>query len=519
VPNSVAPRHVSPVVHAAVLLSLAPALLLAVPTLAAETPAPAPIVSPAKAAPPADPSPSVPAAVVTPLAAGEAAPPSALPTTDKKRPAKKAPAKKVPVTKAADGSVERTETAKAHVMVLRPILERLVAENHRIAAAQASKEAADASLRKAKAGWYGDVTVTAALGHESQRNPSPTPPTTGTTRDAQVSLRQPLLDFGRIGGEIEKAALAQQQAEATLRDVTQEVLLDGLTALVNVGRTRQVVEFSEQSLRNIERQTGLEESRVELGGGYATDVLQSKSQLAGARARLVRARGANVAAINRYRAVFHSEPPARIGAFGPRASALPANLDEAVAQARARNIQVEIAGLGADIAKAEVRRVRGTELAPRVEAVAELSNRRNVGGVMGTKGDQTYKVAITMPFNLGLAPLHSIDAAQASARAAQSQLDERRVTLDEQVGNAWQTLDTARETAIFFENQARISAEFLRLAREERQQGRRSLIDVLSGETSLFNAQADAASAQGDVTIAALTLLRTAGLLDISVAE
>jgi outer membrane protein TolC len=507
VPNSAAPRHVSPVVRAAVLLSLAPALLLAVPTLAAETSAP--VAPPAKAAPPA----------IAPLAAGEAASPSASPVTDKKPPVKKAPAKKAPVTKAADGSVEKTGTAKAHVMVLRPILERLVAENHRIAAAQASKEAAEASLRKAKAGWYGDVTVTAAMGHESQRNPSPTPPTSGTTRDAQVSLRQPLLDFGRIGGEIEKATLAQQQAEATLRDVTQEVLLDGLTALVNVGRTRQVVEFSEQSLRNIERQTGLEESRVELGGGYATDVLQSKSQLAGARARLVRARGANVAAINRYRAVFHNEPPARIGPFGPRASALPANLDEAMAQARARNIQVEIAGLGADIAKAEVRRVRGTELAPRVEAVAELSNRRNVGGVMGTKGDQTYKVAVTMPFNLGLAPLHSIDAAQASARAAQSQLDERRVTLDEQVGNAWQTLDTARETAIFFENQARISAEFLRLAREERQQGRRSLIDVLSGETSLFNAQADAASAQGDVTIAALTLLRTAGLLDISVAE
>ncbi len=513
-PNLVAPRHASPVVRAAVLLSIAPALLLAVPTLAAETPTPAPVATQAKAAPPAA-APQV----VTPAAVGDApsAPPA--PATDKKPPAKKAPPKKAPAAKSADGVVETIETSKAAAMVLRPILERLVAENHRIAAAQASKEAADASLRKSKAGWYGDVTVTASVGRESQRNPSPTPPTSGATRDAQVSLRQPLLDFGRIGGDIEKATLAQQQAEATLRDVTQEVLLDGLTALVNVGRTRQVVEFSEQSLRNIERQTGLEESRVELGGGYATDVLQSKSQLAGARARLVRARGAHVAAVNKYRAVFHSEPPVRIGPFGPRASALPANLDEAVAQARARNIQVQIAGLGADIAKAEVRRVRGTELAPRVEAVAELSNRRNVGGVMGTKGDQTYKVAVTMPFNLGLAPLHSIDAAQASARAAQSQLDERRMTLDEQVGNAWQNLDTARETAIFFENQARISAEFLRLAREERQQGRRSLIDVLSGETSLFNAQADAASAQGDVTIAMLTLLRTAGLLDISVAE
>ncbi len=462
-------------------------------------------------APPADPTASA-SAVSDPALSAVDAPLPPLPPLDAPPAAKKPPAKKAQ-------AAQTTSAPKADPMVLRPILDRLLQENHRIAAAQAGREAAGSSLRKSQAGWYGDVTVTASVGRESQQNPSPTAATRGNTRDAQVSLRQPLMDFGRIGGEIEKATLTQQQADATLQDVTQEVLLDGLTALVNVGRTRQVVEFSEQSVRNIERQTGLEESRVELGGGYATDVLQSKSQLAGARARLVRARGAHVAAINRYRAVFHSDPPARIGVFAPRPSVMPATLDEAVAHARSRNLQVQIAGLGADIAKAEVRRVRGAELMPRVEAVAELSNRRNVGGVMGTKGDQTVKVAVTMPINLGMAPLHSIDAAQASARAAQSQLDERRTTLEEQVGNAWQNLDTARETAIFFENQARISAEFLRLAREERQQGRRSLIDVLSGETSLFNAQADAASAQGDVTIAALTLLRAAGLLDISVVE
>lgn len=399
---------------------------------------------------------------------------------------------------------------------VKPLLERLLTENHRIAASRSGQESAQAGLRKARAGWYGDVTLSAGAGRESQHNPAPTPPTTGPTRDGGVTLRQPLMDFGRIGGEIEKAELASRQAEAALRDTTQEVLLDGLSALINVARTRQVIEFSQQSLRNIERQTGLEESRVELGGGYATDVLQAKSQLAGARARLVRAQGAYATAANHYRAVFHSAPPARAAIVAPLAKAMPATLDEALAQARARSPQLEIAGIGADIAKAEVRRVRGTELMPRVEAVADISSRHNVGGTMGTKTDQTYKVQVTLPFNLGLGPLHAIDAAQASARASLSQLDERRLVIDEQVANAWQNLETARETAVYFENQARIAAEFLRLAREERQQGRRSLLDVLTGETSLFNAQADAASAAGDVAIAALTLLRTAGLLDIS---
>ena len=86
--------------------------------------------------------------------------------------------------------------------------------------------------------------------------------------------------------------------------------------------------------------------------------------------------------------------------------------------------------------------------------------------------------------------------------------------VEEQVRNAWENLDTARQNAGYLENQVQIAGEFLRLASEERLHGRRSLIDVLSGETSLINAQSDAASAEADVTVAAFTLLRSSGLLD-----
>jgi adhesin transport system outer membrane protein len=338
-------------------------------------------------------------------------------------------------------------------------------------------------------------------------------------REAGVTFRQPLLDFGRIGGDVEKSAHARRQALATLRDVSQEALLEGLTALINVDRSRKVEAFSQQSVRNIERQSGLEESRVELGGGYATDVLQAKSQLAGANARLTRSHGAAVLAENKFRAVFHESAPKVIAQPKISPGVLPKNLEDAIARARAASPQLEIAGLAADIARAEVRRVRGTELAPKIEAVADLSTKRNVSGTLGDKETQTYKVTVTMPFNLGGAPIHAVDAAEASARAAKSQLFDRRMAVDEQAANAWQNLLTARETHAFFENQIRIAAEFLELARLERQQGRRSLIDVLSGETSLFNAQADAVAAEGDVAIAALTLLRTIGALELGVVK
>ncbi|WP_448203756.1 TolC family protein [Azospirillum sp. sgz302134] len=398
----------------------------------------------------------------------------------------------------------------------RAALERLMGTSRRVAAAKSDLEGSDANLARARAGWYPELRLTTEAGREIQRTP------TGDSRlpafQAGVSVRQPLLDFGRIGGEIEKAGLARRQSETTVRDSMQDVMLEGLVAHINLVRTKQMTDYARQSVRNIEKQTGLEESRVDLGGGYASDVLQAKSQLAGARARLARAQGAQVNALNRYRAVFEEEPPAataKLVVLPP--SALPPTLEDAVRHALESSPQTEIGRLSVDIARAEVGRVRGAELAPRIDAVIDIGNQHNVQGLNGTKREDSYKVQMTMPFNLGMAPLHSIDAAQAAARASASRYADRRLAIEEQVRNAWQNYETARETYSYFDNQARIAAEFLRLAREERQQGRRSLIDVLSGETSLYNAQSDAASAQADVSIAAFTLLRVIGGLDLDV--
>ena len=64
-------------------------------------------------------------------------------------------------------------------------------------------------------------------------------------------------------------------------------------------------------------------------------------------------------------------------------------------------------------------------------------------------------------------------------------------------------------------NQARISNEFLELARTERQAGNRTLLDVLNGETAFINAQADAIAARIEVLINSYTLLSLMGGLTL----
>ena len=79
----------------------------------------------------------------------------------------------------------------------------------------------------------------------------------------------------------------------------------------------------------------------------------------------------------------------------------------------------------------------------------------------------------------------------------------------------WDGLSTAQKNAEFLSNQARISGEFLELARTERQAGNRTLLDVLNGETAFINSQSDAIAAKIEVLINSFTLLSLMGGLTL----
>ncbi len=413
----------------------------------------------------------------------------------------------------------------------RQVLEQLLSDHKRVAAARADLQGAQATASHARSAWYPDLSFTASVGHQSMTYTNGTVNTDLDTRGITFGLRQTLWDFGATDATIKKAEIGVQQSEASLTQVAQDLLLEGLTAIINLERTRRAVAFAEQSVTNVQKQTGLEESRVELGGGFTSDVLQAKSQLAGAQARLVRARGAEANAVNRFRAVFGYEPPPvdrgrdgdREGGKGGSGNiAIPydllsSTLDAAIASGLKYNRQLEVLRLTAEGSRAEIDRVRATEFYPNIHALAQHIQEYNPDGVTGTRTQEVVKLEMTFQFNTGLGSFYAVDAAADIALSAGNKYAELRTLIEEQVRNAWQNLENAQENAGYLDNQVTITSEFLRLAREERLQGRRSLIDVLTGETSLINAQSDAASAHADVAIAAFTLFRAEGQLDLAI--
>ncbi|GAB0058378.1 hypothetical protein SIID45300_02727 [Candidatus Magnetaquicoccaceae bacterium FCR-1] len=403
----------------------------------------------------------------------------------------------------------------------RGLTERMLEQHPRLLAAKRDVEAARANVGKVRGGWFPDFKVNGATGQEKRKPANGGKRTEMEAQTLTMTLNQLLWDFGKTHAEFSKAELSRLQSELTLANQRADLILDAATTCVNLLKHHRALAFAEQSVENIRKQTGLEESRVELGGGLETDALQARSQLSGAQARLARAKGSVNTAINHFRTLFEVEPgpPETLFELANPANRLPPSLEEVLARTRDGNLQIQIAQVAVTTSEMEKARVIGAELSPRVGAVVEKKYKEDAEGVQGNQQELAARVEMSYPFNLGLAGFHALDGAREGMAAAGNRLEDARRQSEEQARNGWETIRTAQENAEFLENQARIAAEFLRMARQERLHGARSLIDVLSGETGLINARSDAETAMADVLVARFGLLKTMGALDLELLQ
>ncbi|MEO5337088.1 MAG: TolC family protein [Magnetospirillum sp. WYHS-4] len=388
------------------------------------------------------------------------------------------------------------------------------ARDPKLEALRHDRVGAQEKAKEAWSDWYPEASVNAWGGRQKQNQPAGTQTNT-VAREHSLTVTQLLYDFGKTGAAIDTAALQEVRADLAVIDGEQALFLEAVTAYANLIRAHETLQFARQAEANVRSQTGLEEARVQSGGGYTTDVLQAKSQLAGARARQVRAEGQYEQALNRFRSVFGELPKDIAKLVKPKLemNVLPKTVDEALALTLDRSPSLRLAKVTADISREQVRAATAKGFLPVIEAVGEHKKQTHVDGTMGDKETDTVKVQLKLPFNLGLTALNSIRAAESGVSASESRVRQALEQAEEQVRNAWQSLQTALANWRYLQDQATLANAFLELARKERELGSRSLLDVLNGETTAINALSDASSAEADVTIAAVTLLYRMGTL------
>ena len=398
---------------------------------------------------------------------------------------------------------------------LRHILPELLNQHELVKAAEAKRDSALSELKKARGGWYPEVNLSSEAGQEDIRRTDHS--NTSDLRNVQtIRGTQRITDFGRTSGSVNRAAESLELAKTALDQTRQQVLLEGITAFLGIVKAREQLKYAFQSEQNISTQTGMEETLVKRGAGLSSDVLQIKSQLAGARARRVMAKGALRSAANRFKAVFNRLPTQEeidgftlpINPF----TKLPMTLDDASRDALKNNPDILIAKHTVRTSE-EALEIQKAAYYPFLNLFVEGKRRENDEGASGIRTEG--RAGIEFQYNLfkGGADSAAISSARSEVLRLKNMETNTSNLVEEQLANAWENLLTSRENHSYLENQAIIIEEFLNLARKERKLGTRSLLDVINGETNFINATSMAVAANMDIYLATYQLYYALGKL------
>ena len=411
-----------------------------------------------------------------------------------------------------------TSSGSALALPFSRLLEETVNGHDLVKAAESRRDGAMARLSYSRAERMPHLEAVANVGPEQIDFPGDAD-TTNEVRDTQMlTARQLLFDFGRSGAGISRAQYGLARAESELTAVRQEIMFRGITACLEVLRHRERLRLARESEQRIVEQTGIEETLVTKGAGLASDVLQAKSQLAGARAQRVSVEGQLAIARDRFETVFGLEPTEEFMAalelpevpFG-RA---PSSQAEATSMALESSVEVQVARFNVEMARQDVAGAKAGYF-PRFHLVGQAERQHNDQGIEGTRNELRGMVELTWDVFSGGKQQALTREARSALSDHELRLDDLRNRVEEHVAEAWQERVTTRENARLLRDQAQILDEFLDLAKRERLLGTRSLLDVLNGEVGHLNALSNAVSAETDRAIALYSLFYAMGRLDL----
>lgn len=393
---------------------------------------------------------------------------------------------------------------------LQEALETTYKTNPELAAERSNLASVDEQASQAFSGWLPSATFGYDKGHEKVEvgaRPEESDSTTSTT----WRIQQPIFNGGRTVALTHRATQQIKASRAALQQTEQRVLLNAVTAYMNVIRDHDVLELSRNNVSVLEKHLEITKERFRLGEVTRTDVAQAEARLASAISDRTQAEGQFSTSQANYKRVVGVAPSNPIA---PTAlPVLPTNLDEVIARAKANNPAVKRAKYSLEVAHYEVN-ANAAELLP---DVALVGTKRSDDG-FAAYGGQDYD-SETIALNVSV-PLYQSGIEYSRIRQAKETKQQRKFLLDdadnsatEDAISAWENYQVAKATIVSTQSSAEAAQVALDGVTQEADVGSRTTLDVLDAEQELFVAKSSLIRAKRNEIVSMYNLQSVMGVL------
>lgn len=309
----------------------------------------------------------------------------------------------------------------------------------------------------------------------------------GWTNDMRVVMSQLLFDGGMTSSKVEADKLLSQSRKEELFNTAEDVGLTATQYFMEVIRNRALIDLCENNIAEHEKILELTRIRLNSGGGTQVDVNQAEASLEEAKSRLVQARQGLEDAEAGYLKVFGSKAGQLAMPERPK-QAIPQTVEEGIALAMDNNRALKAARLAIAQKESEAKSAQGQHK-PQLHAKLTGGHSDNTGGY-----EQSYHdVSAMLQLSFNLYSGGSISAANREAKSEVSrsvqETEEVRREVENNVRTAYNFHHATWSLLPILRDLTDENADIVVSYADQFRMGKRSLLDLVSAQKSLFSSQ------------------------------
>ena len=333
---------------------------------------------------------------------------------------------------------------------------------------------------------------------------------------ASVKLEQTLLDFGR-GAEYKKKQIGIDLAESKFLKKEQDIIYKAIETFTGLIFAREKLKINKRNLNLLERQVETDSLRLERGQITISDLAQSESSLAGARAQYIQAQNDVITnKLNYENIIGNIDDINNLKKSLNAIVTIPQSLESAIDLSKTNNPDIKIAKYELDQTEKDIK-IAQSDLSPSATLSLERSYSDDLSSTYNEREKDVLKATVTWPFYSGGSNRAKVNKNQSLKNRKKLLLDDAIKSNQSNVASAWSNLQSSESLLISVKSQvkaAEIANEGI-AAEYERGSGRTTL-DVIQSNTLLLNAQISLSNSERNYILAQYNLLKSVGLLNSS---
>ena len=331
----------------------------------------------------------------------------------------------------------------------------------------------------------------------------------------KISVDQKIFSGFKGLNTFKKTELETQRADLSLRKVEQQTILDTASAYFDLIFKSKNKEFNLSNVNLFERQVDSDNARLQKGEITLTDLAQSESSLAGARANLIKAKTELLTSKTNFERVTRENTPSTKNLNEKAFLMLPNSLKESLQAANLNNTDLLISKLDYEIAVKELN-IEKARLSPSASLNYSKSENNDFSSTVDETDQETVKATITWPIIKGGENIASIKKSSYNKERYQLILQDTKIKIDTEISNAWSKYQSSKSVLESTKAQlkaAEIANEGITL--EYDSGSTRTTLELIQSRSLLLDARIAFAKSERDFMVSQFELAKQLGSLSI----